>query len=233
MPNEQDTKIADLEKQLAVEKHRATLSDAQRAHLATLSGDDATAFLAKGKAGRDAEVIAASTADAVLYKGVDGTEYRRSGGQQLADMAKRLDEATALSKAQAARADQVELEKRAGTDLSAFGKSLGARAAILKAVDGVADEALRKEALEALKGANEAMVELGKARGYGSSEAGAAGDSPEAAYYAGRDEFAKTQKLDMSTDIAKAQASAAFQKTATGRALYVAITDAQAAKVVR
>ena len=206
------------------------LSEREHAHLSKLRGADADAFIAKSAAEREQVIKAAHDADPIVFKGeITGVEVRKSDG----DLARRMAEQNeALTKAQREHAEElkkardkaelVELEKRADATLAHFGKSLGVRAAILKAVEGIADEALRKDAIEALKGADVALKSLGAASGVDPG-----GDAqPEnalEAYNTGLEEYAKTAGFKSAI-----AASEAFMKTAKGQELYAAYKDAHA-----
>ena len=198
------------------------LTEAQHAHYAKLAGDEATAFLAKSHTDREVEVAKAIEADPVVFKGTrTGVEVRKSHG----DLAKKLAEqnaanaetlakqADALSKANDAREHEV-LKRRVRDEIGNLAGSDDAKIALLKAASGIADEKLRGEVVEALKAADAALVQLGKANG---SSGGDAGDAnPLAVFNKRRDEFAKEQKLDTATATAK------FLATSEGAELYQA-----------
>lgn len=199
------------------------LPEAQRAHVAKLAPDDQAAFLALDGAGRDGVVKAARDADPVVYTTKAGLEIRKSAGDLAAELAKRADaqeeqlakQAEQLAKAESSAA-LAGFEKRAGVDLSHFAKSLGARAAIVRAVDGIADEALRKEAHEALKGANAAMVSLGKSTGISEGEPSSTDDTPVAKFNAELAAFAKAGSKTPE------RATSDFLRTERGADLYAA-----------
>lgn len=157
-----EAEITALEKRLEHAERIAKLSGAHKTHLDTLTGDDAEDFLAKSTAEREAIVaplaIELEKRNAVEYVAGDGTIYRKSDDQKLVAMAKREDAAI--------KREQGEVfKRRAAVEISHFGKTVDVRAEILRAVDGIADETTRKDAHEALRGANVAMLELGKRRG--------------------------------------------------------------------
>jgi len=222
MPTEQEIKIAELTKTVARLEQVASLSDAQRAHHATLRGQDAEGFLAKSQLERDAVLKAVGDADAPIYKTASGIEIRRSDGSVALQLAKQSDaaavvqatQAEALAKSQALAETQA-FEKRAATDLSAFAKTMPVHIAIMRALDAIPDETIRKEALEAIKAANVAMVALGKAHGTSNGsplEADALEEFEKA-----RAAFATIRKIADPID-----ATGAFLATAEGRALKAA-----------
>jgi Putative phage serine protease XkdF len=163
MPTAEETKIAELTKSVERLTALSKLNDSQREYHSTLSLVEGTAFLAKSATERAAIVepieVAKRAANEIVYTSAGGESFRKSDDPRLVAMAKRLDSANAAT-------EQVTLEKRASTDLSHFAKSLGVKAAIVKALDGIADESVRKEALEAVRGANTAMQMLGKSNGF-------------------------------------------------------------------
>jgi hypothetical protein len=205
------------------------LTEPQRLYIAKLAPLDVEAFLALDAAARDAAVKAAEAADPEVYKTAGGLSIRKSHGPVAEQLARQHDAQATQLATQAgelavskAKAEQVELEKRAGADLSHFAKGLHVRAAILKAIDGIADEAVRKEALEALRGANAALQTLGKPNG------GDGGGDPVAksaleSWNEGLAAFAKAKAVANPLD-----AIAPFLKTVDGQALKKAL-DAQRA----
>ena len=183
--------LATLKKHLSL---ALALPEAQRAHAATLDEIELGAFLAKSAGDRETIVKAAHDADPVLYTRPDGTAIRKSQGQMLADIAKQADQAMALAAAEVTKREQVELLKRADVELSHFAKTAGTRAAVLKAIDGIADETTRKDALEMLAGANAALKELGKPQG-ANPEQSAEGTSKQAALRTAVEAIAKAKGI--------------------------------------
>jgi hypothetical protein len=91
--------------------------------------------------------------------------------------------------------------------------------AIVRAVDGIADEAVRKEAHEALKAANAAMLSLTKA--HGANPGTPPTDSPKAAFDAGLVGFAKAKfKIESPTTKQLAAVTSEYLKTPEGADLY-------------
>jgi len=227
VPTPEEIKIAELTKTVARLEQLATLSDAQRAHHAQLRGGDAEAFLAKSQLERESVLKAIADADQPLYKTASGIEIRKSDGPVALELAKQADLAAKqqavttelLAKAQAAT-ETAAIEKRAAADLSHFIKAMPVHVAIVRAIDGIADETVRKEAHEALKAANAAMLSLTKAHGVNPGTAPAP-DSPKAAFDAGLVVFAKAKfKVEAPTTNQLAAATADFLKTAEGSDLY-------------
>jgi len=152
-----EAKVATLEKV-------AALSGVHKSHYDSLDADldDAArkAFLDMDKAARDAEVAKAAAAAAdtnpVVYKAANGDEFRKNDDPRLIKMAQERDterKELALEKAKTADAD---LEKRAEA-LDNLPGDLKVRKAIIKAVDGIEDDEVRKAAHDALAAKNAAM----------------------------------------------------------------------------
>ena len=227
VPTAEETRIAELTKQVARLEQLNTLTDSQRAHYAQLRGGDAEAFLAKSHLDRETVLKALADADAPVYKTASGIEIRKSDGPVALELAKQADLAAKaqavttelLAKAQAAT-ETAAIEKRATADLAHFAKALPVHVAIVRAIDGIPDEAIRKEAHEAIKAADAAMLSLTKAHGVNPGTAPAP-DSPKAAFDAGLVGFAKARfKVDAPTTKQLAAATADFLKTAEGSDLY-------------
>lgn len=147
-------RIEDLEKRAAHAERLAGLNDLHKAHLETLQGADAEAFLGLSPEQRQAQVEKARGDDPVVYTTLDGTELRKSAGQFAISMAKRADELEKGLAAEKAARERETFAKRAKSELGNLPGTEDVQVALLKAVDGIRDEALRKGALEILKAAN-------------------------------------------------------------------------------
>lgn len=152
---------AQLKKRLARAEKVGALPATHRAHLSKMDETAQDVFLAKSEEDRDQEVReaakAAQDANPVVYKSVDGTEYRQSDDNRLVALAKRADESLrALEKAQET-AETAALRKRAETELANLPGTVETRALLLKQVDAIEDAAQREEALKALRAQNSAL----------------------------------------------------------------------------
>ena len=188
----------DLAAKVARMEKRDALPADLRKHYDGLADDAARdAFLAKSADDQKAELSKGLGDDPVVYTTLDGTDIRKSAGDAVVAMAKRLDDQSRqLAKAQAS-AEDVELEKRATTDLGNIGGELLGKKALLKAVDGIADAKTKDAALAVLKAAN--TVGAGAFRKRGSGEEG----QPTAEGPAGYEMTESEAKLE---DMAKAHA---------------------------
>lgn len=170
MTTEADLKkrIADLETELTIAKKHASLTDAQRAHMNTLSVDAAASFLSKSFDERQAVLVEIEKRNEVVYTSKsNGRIFRKSDeASGLVDLAKQLDDqAEQLAKRDA------EVEKQAirniakaripnlqgGDDVHDY---------IVKSLQrGGGDAALVEKALDAVASGSNAMKSLGKPAG--------------------------------------------------------------------
>lgn len=153
-------KVDDEDKDMKAKVARMVKRDALpanlRKHYDALDTDEARdAFLAKDAAGQTAELEKAAGDDPVVYTTLDGIDLRKSADPALVAMAKRADEDRRSAALEKAARVNLELEKRAETELSKLGGTMAGKKALLKALDGIEDEDLRKSAKEVLTSANE------------------------------------------------------------------------------
>lgn len=94
--------------------------------------------------------------DPVIYKSAAGREYRASQAEA-AELAKQLDEQARLISEQNRVMKRALFAKRAETELAKYPGTLDVHAAILEAIESIADESVRKAALEALHAGNAAL----------------------------------------------------------------------------
>ena len=163
--------VEELGAQLARAHAVVALTGEERAHFEALPEEARTAFLAKSADDRKAEIgavtKAAQDANPVVFTAADGTEFRKSDDPRAIAMAKRLDATEQENAALKARDEQTTLEKRAEAELPHLPGDVKTRAAMLKAIDGIEDEAQREAALGALKAQNEAMSKAFQTYGHG------------------------------------------------------------------
>ena len=195
------TEVEKLRAELDQTKKLLELNDSQRAHLAKLADGARSAFLAKSATERQAEGEAeareAGEADPVVYVStVTKREYRRSAGEELVELAKRADASDALAKANAETASNERCEKRAQAELPKYPGDLKVRAAIVKALETIPDEAVRKAAFEAMVAGNTALGGTFEKRGM----LGGAPVADKASAVAKLDELAKTRQREKGGD---------------------------------
>ena len=149
--------VAPVQAELDIAKAEASMSDEQRDYAKSLSSEDREIFVALSGEDRNSEIAKAKEEDQVVYKAVNGTEYRASDDPRLVAMAKERDEdRKEVIKAQAA-AKNAELTKRAETELANVPGTVETRVALLKAVDGIENEEVRGEVTKSLVAHNAAM----------------------------------------------------------------------------
>ena len=129
------------------------LSSEEREHFDGLPEGMRNAFLGKSASERQAEIVAKSDADPVMYTTMDGIEIRKSAGDAFISIAKSNDELRKANAELTAAREQDALEKRAA-ELSHLPGSIQVRAALLKSAEGIADKELREGAIAALKSQN-------------------------------------------------------------------------------
>lgn len=156
--DEANAKIEKLETRLKTADQVAELSTEHRAFYKGLdSEEDREAFLKKSDADRQKHVDETQKGDPVIYKSLDGTEYRKSVGEQLIALAKSNDELRKdLSKSNAER-EFSRFEKRAKEELAGYPGTVEERVELLKAVESIEDDGARTKALEALRAGNVAL----------------------------------------------------------------------------
>lgn len=150
-------KLADLTKQNERNAAVIALTAPERAHFDALDKAAQDEFLALDAAKRAEAITKAADKDAVVYTALDGTTFRKSDDARLVQMAKDRDEDRRELIKQRAVNEQSALEKRAEAELPSLPGTVQVRAAVLKALDGIADEATRKAAHEAVAAGDKAI----------------------------------------------------------------------------
>lgn len=206
-------KVTKLEAELERARVYGELNDAEKAAFKALSKSEQDEFLKSGPAGRAEFAKKAEELNPVVYKSDDGTEFRKSDDERLIKMARERDEDRKRMSEALTKAESADLEKRASKTLGHFGGDLKARTALLKAVDGIEDEEVRKSVSEALAGADSLLAKAQETLGT-STAPGAGADSP----------LAKLEKMarDRATEKGE-QYEVAYSKvleTPEGRELY-------------
>ena len=211
-----ETDVTALQKQLDRANAVIALRADERAHYDGLDDEAARhAFVGKSTDERQREVQAAAqnvqAADPVVYTTGDGIELRKSAGEALIAMAKKNDAIAKENATLRADREQAALEKRAEAELSHLPGDVKTRAAMLRAIDAINDDAQREAAHSALKANNAAMSTAFETHGHnGQAELGDAED--------GLEKLAKAyaEKHSVSHEAAYAE----MLKTAEGQELY-------------
>ena len=192
------------------------LNGIERKHFDTLDEEAKKKFILKSaddrKAAIDAVTKAKTDSDPVEYTTTDGVEIRKSAGVALITALKSNDDMRKENTELRKQREQETLEKRAESDLKYLPGDVKVRAALLKAVDSIEDEAQRTAAHNALKAQNKAMAEAFKTSGHtgGQTEPG----SPEEEL----DQLAKAHAEKK--NVSEAVAYTEVLKTEKGQELY-------------
>jgi hypothetical protein len=201
-----------LEAEIATARAYGDLTDAQKSIYAGLSDVEKRAFLAKSPRERDVDVAKSLEADPVIVE-VDGVPYRKSAGPAMIALAKKAKENAEAVAKRDAELELERLEKRATKELGNLPKTAKAKVAVLRAIDAIADEEVRKEAHEMLAAANAAMGEVTKNIGHGGKPAAG---TARAAFDEKLAEFAKSKNKSV------VEATEEFMTTPEGEQLWEA-----------
>ena len=217
-----EAEIIALEKRAERAEKLATLTTGQRAHFDALADTDRDSFLAKSHKDRNADIQAAIDADEVIYKTTSGQEIRKSDGPRAAEFAKRADENEKAMKeglgeiAKAREAAQTAtLAKRAGAEIGFLKGTEADKVALLRAIDGIADEETKKRVTEMVKGASEITKSYTTFTGVHVGPDGAAVQTALQKFDAGVKEFSKGK-----TGKTPEQLTVDFLRTPEGAELY-------------
>lgn len=131
------------------------LSAVEKAHFDTLDDDGKNSFLKMDASDRVDTIEKASAKDPVIFKSIDGMEFRKSDDPRLVQMAKSNDEKTReLAKANA-KAKTSAIEKRAA-EFDKLPGSDAVKKSVIGAIMDIDDEDIQKDAFAMLKAANSA-----------------------------------------------------------------------------
>ncbi|HUT76450.1 MAG TPA: XkdF-like putative serine protease domain-containing protein [Polyangia bacterium] len=127
------------------------------------------AFLAKSDEDRAAEVAAEiekrDDADPVVFTSMGGRSYRKSADPELVELAKARDaDQVRIAKLEKS-AEDATLARRAAEELPHLPGTVEERAKLLRAVDGIDDEADRETALKALRAGDAAIAKAFRTTG--------------------------------------------------------------------
>lgn len=225
-----EAEIAAIEKRAERAEKLAAMTAAHRAYHDALAESDRDVFLAKSHKERSADIQAAIDSDEVIYKTTSGQEIRKSHGQLAADFAKRADESDkkmtdGLAKLALANEATLtaQLAKRASQEVGFLKGTEGDKVALLRAIDGIADEETKKRVTEMVKGASEITKSYGTFSGVNVGPDGAPAIDPADKFDQGLADFAKSKAA---TGKSREQLTVEFLRTPEGAELYA---DSQAA----
>ena len=171
---EKDDELEKVNADLTIAKAIGDLNDLEKAHYTTLDEEGQTAFLTASPEVRKSTLDNIAAEDAVVYTDTQGAEYKKSDDDRLVQMAKDRDEDRKLAKADREKSETLELQKRADTELNHLPGEQAVKVAVLKAIDTIEDEEVKKSAKALLKAGNDglekAFTEVGS-RGEGFKKA--------------------------------------------------------------
>ena len=209
-----------LEAALAKAEAIAKMSDAEKEAMAKMDDEEKDKFVAAKPEDRKKEVAKRAEADPVIYKSKStGAEYRKSDDQRLIDLAKRDDDReTELAKMRDDALNET-FAKRAATELAKMPGDMATKTALVKAIAGVKDEAVRKAIGDMLKSAQDKLSVMLKEIGTGADDtSGDDGDVKKSAED-GLDKLAKDY-MSKNAGVSFAKAYDAVLSTKEGQALY-------------
>lgn len=211
---ELEAKTVELEKRAQAAEAVAKLSPEARKFHDELPEADRAAFALLGQPEQAAAIKRAEASRSVVYKALDGTEYTEKDDPRLVRLSKQADERELELRAEKSARERETYAKRAGLELSNYpGEVETTKSALLKSVDTIKDEAVRKSVLEMLKAGDKALSGVFKSSG---TSAGALDgeDDPEGELDRMADKIEKEQK------VTKAEAYRLAVTSPEGRALY-------------
>ncbi len=226
MPEKTDKtaeEIQALEESLALTRLFVGFNDAARTHFENLDEVGKRVFATKGEIERTVEIAKSLETD-VVYKDSAGAVYRKSDDPRLIELAKRADEDRKVAKADREALEQERLEKRAADELAGLPGTATEKAAALRALEAIPNQAHREAALKAIKAGGAAISAgfdtLGTTEVQSQLGLDVESDDPNAQLEVLAREHAKTNKVSLG------KAYREVTKTDAGRKLYAAVQKA-------
>lgn len=150
---------------LAKSEAYGKLNDAEKSYYDNLPDSERDEFL-KFDGDHRAQVLKKAAAeDPVIYTSEDGEEFHKSDDPRLVKMAKRADADRKQAREDRERAENMEFAKRAEDELGHLTGGEDAKVSLLKAINGIKDEDVRKEISQMLKAADDAASPAFDTRG--------------------------------------------------------------------
>ena len=133
------------------------LSPEHRAYFDKLEGDNAEKWLAKSATERDDALREAAEANRIVYKALDGTEYRKQDDPRLVMLAKANDDqAKAIEQMRKDRAE-AEITKMA-EEMTTYPADLETRREVIKSMMAIEDKDAREKALKGMRAHNDNLA---------------------------------------------------------------------------
>jgi len=220
-----EQEIKDLQAKLARANALALLNDAEKAYFNGLGESDQSTFLTKSSGERASELVRMLESNPIVYTSTDGTVFRKNDEPRFVAMAKRADETQKALEASEAARESDRIAKRAETEFKHLPGTVAVRSALVKAIEGIKDEATRKDAEAALKAGDAALAKSFVELGTSTPGEGAAGDAvaPETKLNA------LAQKYVTDHKVSEAIAFSKVLDTDEGRALYAEFSNSRQA----
>ena len=130
------------------------LNPAHRAFYDTLSKSRQEDFLTSSNAAKDEMIKASDAANPVIFTASDGTEFRKNDDPRMVEMAKKWDADRAEVAKLRLDAEQTTFEKRADEVMGLIPGDKVEKIAIVRRLNQIDDEDLRKKAFAVLENAN-------------------------------------------------------------------------------
>ena len=184
-----------MKQELDMLRRLVALSSESKKYYDSLDEVAQKAFIALDATAQKAEIAKSQDENAVVYKSLNGDEYRRSDGERIIKMVKELDE---LKKA----ANEEKVTKRAENELAHLPGTLDTHIAIVKALDTILDENTRDRAFTVLKSHNVSMNSVTKELGTTGESSNGSVDDPNAELKKMAKNYADENKVAMSDAIA-------------------------------
>lgn len=151
--------------ELEVSKAFGQLNDEQREHHGKLGEEEASAFLKLSPEDRQSELDKAKASVNVVYKSAEGVEYTSADDPRLVASARSSDSSAKEVAIMKAFTKNAEYQKRAESELKNMPGEEPIKVALLKAVDTIEDDEVRKGALEIIKAGNSNLAKALSVRG--------------------------------------------------------------------
>lgn len=162
-----DADIAKNSAELTKATKLAAMNDLQKAHYSSLPEAEKDVFLTKSADEQTAIIKNLEGANPVVYKAADGSEFRKNDDPRLVAMAKSADDNAKIAKAATEKFEKAELEKRAVEIFKNSPGTVEQKGAMLKALESIPDETVRKAALESAKAGDDALAAAYTRKGAG------------------------------------------------------------------
>lgn len=198
-------------KKVALLTALTSMPEIHKAHYATLDDAGQTAFIDKSAEDRGLDVELKKSADPVVYTADNGDVFLKSDDPKYVRMAKQNDITSRNLNKSLELNDALVFNKRADDELSHLPGNKVSKSALLRAVDGIEDEAIRKNVLLTLKAADDS----------GSSHFKRAGTTEPTINKSASDKLGeKISKYATDNSVSEVEANTAVMNTQEGRALY-------------